>query len=145
MLIATDVAARGLDIPQVDHVIHFNLPRTADAYIHRSGRTARAQNPGFALQLCAPEEKGMQRGLMKSLGRSAYPRGTLKTAEADAFAAQDLPELPIDAGFMPKLKERVRLAREIEHAQHEVKKVKHEKTWLQEAAEALDVDIDEDM
>lgn len=65
--------------------------------------------------------------------------------EADVRAAQDLPELPIDAGFMPKLKERVRVAREIEHAQHEVKKVKHEKTWLQEAAEALDVDIDEDM
>jgi len=70
VLIATDVAARGLDIPNVDHVIHFNLPRTADAYIHRSGRTARAQNPGFALQLCAPEEKGVQRALMKSLGRS---------------------------------------------------------------------------
>ena len=69
ILIATDVAARGLDIPSVDHVIHFNLPRTADAYIHRSGRTARAQNPGFALQLCAPEEKSVQRALMKSLGR----------------------------------------------------------------------------
>ena len=69
VLIATDVASRGLDIPHVDHVVHFYLPRTADAYIHRSGRTARAKNPGFALQLCAPEEKGMQRALMKSLGR----------------------------------------------------------------------------
>lgn len=68
-LIATDVAARGLDIPAVDHVIHFNLPRTADAYIHRSGRTARAQNPGFALQIVSPEDRAVQRGLMKSLGR----------------------------------------------------------------------------
>lgn len=70
VLIATDVAARGLDIPQVEHVIHFNLPRTADAYIHRSGRTARAQKPGFALLLCSAEEKGIQRSLMNSLKRS---------------------------------------------------------------------------
>jgi ATP-dependent RNA helicase DDX24/MAK5 len=70
VLIATDVAARGLDIPLVEHVVHFNLPRTADAYIHRSGRTARAQKPGFALLLCSAEEKGTQRALMKSLGRS---------------------------------------------------------------------------
>jgi superfamily II DNA or RNA helicase len=72
VLIATDVAARGLDIPLVEHVVHFNLPRTADAYIHRSGRTARAQKPGFALLLCSAEEKGTQRALMKSLGRSKF-------------------------------------------------------------------------
>jgi ATP-dependent RNA helicase DDX24/MAK5 len=70
VLIATDVAARGLDIPSVDHVIHFQLPRTADAYIHRSGRTARAKRDGFSLQMCSPEEMGMQKALMKSLGRS---------------------------------------------------------------------------
>lgn len=72
MLIATDVAARGLDIPNVDHVVHFNLPRTADAYIHRSGRTARAQNPGFALQIVCAEERNMQKSLMRSLGRSEF-------------------------------------------------------------------------
>lgn len=46
---------------------------------------------------------------------------------------------------MPKLKERVRIAREIEKAQHAVKKSKHEKSWLQETAEAMDIDIDPDM
>mgnify|MGYP002718870192 CR=1 FL=1 len=142
MLIATDVAARGLDIPNVEHVIHFNLPRTADAYIHRSGRTARAQNPGFALQLCAPEEKGMQRALMKSLGRSAFsfypPRG------ANGLGAE-LPDLPIESGFLPKLRERITLARDIEKAQHQVKKDNHDKNWLKEAAEAMDLDIDPDM
>jgi len=70
VLIATDVAARGLDIPSVDHVIHFQLPRTADAYIHRSGRTARAKQDGFSLQMVSPEERGMQKALMKSLDRS---------------------------------------------------------------------------
>ncbi|ORX35309.1 P-loop containing nucleoside triphosphate hydrolase protein [Kockovaella imperatae] len=127
-LIATDVAARGLDIPHVDHVVHFNLPRTADAYIHRSGRTARAQNPGFALQLCAPEEKGMQRALMRSLDRE-----------------HEVPEMPIESGFLPKLKERVTLARDIEKAQHEVKKETHDRNWLQEAADDLGVDIDPEL
>lgn len=69
VLLATDVAARGLDVPEVEHVVHYQLPRTADTYIHRSGRTARAGNKGISLQLCAPEEKATQRALMKNLGR----------------------------------------------------------------------------
>lgn len=60
-------------------------------------------------------------------------------------AANELPELQIEPGFLPKLKERVRIAREIEKAQHAVKKSKHEKSWLQETAEAMDIDIDPDM
>jgi ATP-dependent RNA helicase DDX24/MAK5 len=128
ILIATDVAARGLDIPHVDHVIHFNLPRTADNYVHRSGRTARAQNPGFALQIVSPEDRGVQRALLKSLKRDAPP-----------------PDLEVEGGFLPKLKERIAVAREIEKAQHNVKKENHDKNWLKEAAEALDLDIDPDM
>lgn len=69
VLLATDVAARGLDVPAVEHVVHYQLPRTADTYIHRSGRTARAGNKGISLQLCSPEEKATQRALMKNLGR----------------------------------------------------------------------------
>ncbi|BEI79786.1 hypothetical protein CcaverHIS002_0103150 [Cutaneotrichosporon cavernicola] len=128
VLIATDVAARGLDIPHVDHVVHFNLPRSADAYVHRSGRTARAQNPGFALQLVAPEDRAVQRGLLKALGRTAPP-----------------PDMPIEGGFLRSLKERVTVARELEKALHNTKKEAHDKNWLREAAEAMDVDIDPSM
>ena len=70
ILLATDVAARGLDIPKVDHVLHFQPPRTADAYIHRSGRTARAGKDGLSLVLCAPEEKSLFRALLKKLNKS---------------------------------------------------------------------------
>ncbi|KZZ87326.1 ATP-dependent RNA helicase MAK5 [Ascosphaera apis ARSEF 7405] len=56
VLIATDVAARGLDIKGIDMVIHYHVPRTADAYVHRSGRTARASTSGKSVLLCAPDE-----------------------------------------------------------------------------------------
>ena len=69
ILLATDVAARGLDIPSVSHVVHYQLPRSADTYVHRSGRTARAGQEGLAVQFIAPEEKQMQRLLMLNLAK----------------------------------------------------------------------------
>ena len=50
-LIATDVAARGLDIPNVEHVVHYQVPRTSESYVHRSGRTARAKKEGLSVML----------------------------------------------------------------------------------------------
>lgn len=56
LLIATDVAARGLDIPSVKHVIHYQVPRTSENYVHRSGRTARASMEGITVLLMEPTE-----------------------------------------------------------------------------------------
>ncbi|MFN3883761.1 MAG: helicase-related protein, partial [Rhodocyclaceae bacterium] len=56
VLVATDVAARGLDIDDLPHVINFDLPRVAEDYVHRIGRTGRAGKPGEATSLVAPEE-----------------------------------------------------------------------------------------
>lgn len=72
VLLATDVAARGLDISDVDHVVHFQLPRTADTYVHRSGRTARAGQSGISLALVEPAEKRLWRDLGRSLKRGEF-------------------------------------------------------------------------
>ncbi len=58
ILVATDVAARGLDIPHIEHVINYDLPQCPEDYIHRIGRTARAGAEGSALCLVSPEENG---------------------------------------------------------------------------------------
>lgn len=56
VLIATDVAARGLDIPNVDLVVHYDVPQDSESFLHRSGRTARAGNKGRAIVMMTPSE-----------------------------------------------------------------------------------------
>ena len=65
ILCATDVAARGIDIPDVMYVINFDLPEVADNYVHRIGRTARAGRSGQAITLCSPEEIPLLRDIEK--------------------------------------------------------------------------------
>lgn len=73
VLVATDVAARGLDIPDVSHVINFDLPDAPDSYIHRIGRTARMGKSGEALSLVMPEDATSLRGIERKLGIRLEP------------------------------------------------------------------------
>jgi ATP-dependent RNA helicase RhlE len=63
VLVATDIAARGIDIDSVTHVVNFELPEVAEAYVHRIGRTARAGNGGRAISLCDHEERDLLRAI----------------------------------------------------------------------------------
>lgn len=65
ILVATDVAARGIDIPGVAYVINYDLPQVPDIYIHRIGRTARAGREGEAIAFCAPDEFELLRAIQK--------------------------------------------------------------------------------
>ncbi len=68
VLVATDVAARGIDIPGVSHVYNHDLPEVPEAYVHRIGRTARAGASGEAVSLCAPDENHLLRAVEKLTG-----------------------------------------------------------------------------
>ena len=68
VLIATDIAARGIDVDQVSHVINYDVTHEPETYIHRIGRTARAGEEGEALAFCAPDELGNLRAIQKLLG-----------------------------------------------------------------------------
>ncbi|HKA63437.1 MAG TPA: DEAD/DEAH box helicase [Methylomirabilota bacterium] len=68
VLVATDIAARGIDIDALSHVVNFDVPNLSEDYIHRVGRTARAQAVGDALTLVSPEEESDLRGIERAVG-----------------------------------------------------------------------------
>ncbi|MCD2184231.1 DEAD/DEAH box helicase [Rhizobium sp. TRM96647] len=70
VLVATDVAARGIDIPGVTHVYNYDLPEVPDAYVHRIGRTARNGRDGIAIAFCAPDDIRLLRDIEKLMGIS---------------------------------------------------------------------------
>ncbi len=73
LLVATDVAARGLDIPDVSHVINYDIPDDADAYVHRIGRTGRMGRKGEAITLVTPREMRLLRVIEKDIRRKLKP------------------------------------------------------------------------
>jgi ATP-dependent RNA helicase RhlE len=76
ILVATDIAARGIDVSQISHVINYDIPDTAEAYVHRIGRTGRAARSGDAFTLVTGEDAVMVRTIEKTLG-TALERRTL--------------------------------------------------------------------
>eukprot|EP00656_Telonema_subtile_P016670 TRINITY_DN18824_c0_g1_i2.p1 TRINITY_DN18824_c0_g1~~TRINITY_DN18824_c0_g1_i2.p1 ORF type:complete len:413 (+),score=152.70 TRINITY_DN18824_c0_g1_i2:92-1330(+) len=128
ILIATDVAARGIDVQDVDYVVQFHVPFNAETYVHRTGRTARATAEGTSLVMVSGNEQTQYRTIMHTLGKGAA----------------GLPSIPLDARRLPALKTRLRLAKQLDKQEHGNKKKKVEKTWLQKSAEALDIILDDD-
>ncbi len=80
ILVATDVAARGLDVNNLTHVIHFGLPDEAEAYTHRSGRTARGGKTGISIAICHIREKGKLRKIMGS-ANCKFEKGTIPDSQ----------------------------------------------------------------
>lgn len=74
ILVATDVAARGIDVPNVSHVINFDLPRKADVYLHRIGRTGRAGAKGTAISLVEAHDFGMVAKVARYTGETFKAR-----------------------------------------------------------------------
>jgi ATP-dependent RNA helicase RhlE len=85
VLIATDIAARGIDIPGVSHVVNYDLPDVPEQYVHRIGRTARAGADGIAIAFCAPDE----RGNLRDIERTTRQRLPLVPLPADFMASAE--------------------------------------------------------
>ncbi|XDA99587.1 DEAD/DEAH box helicase [Sulfitobacter sp. LCG007] len=88
VLVATDVAARGLDIPDVKHVYNFDLPNVPDNYVHRIGRTARAGKDGAAVAFCAPDEMDELKAIEKVMAIE------IPVASGTPWERSDAPKAP---------------------------------------------------
>ncbi|CUM56379.1 unnamed protein product [Debaryomyces tyrocola] len=134
VLIASDVAARGLDIPNIDHVAHYHLPRSADVYIHRSGRTGRAGKEGVSIMFCSPQEaSGPLRKLRKLVANNTKKRTRLN-------AHNDVKLLPLEMDLVSQIKPRVTLASKLADAERSSSSTRKEDNWVHEAAEELGID-----
>ncbi|KAL4935445.1 hypothetical protein BDV06DRAFT_207017 [Aspergillus oleicola] len=131
ILVATDVAARGLDIKGIDFVVHYHAPRTADTYVHRSGRTARAGASGKSVIICSPEE-------MVGVVRLAAK------VHANMSNGKRLPleSLELDRRIVSRIRQRVVLAARITDSNIAKEKITTEDNWLRSAAEDLGVEYD---
>ena len=76
VLVATDIAARGIDVTGISHVINFDLPVEPENYVHRIGRTARAGAAGIAISFCDPSERGVLRQIERQMNSRSRSSGT---------------------------------------------------------------------
>ncbi len=93
VLVATDIAARGIDVPEITHVINFDLPNIAESYVHRIGRTARAGRAGIAISFCDEGENEYLRDIQKLIKQRIptkrlqnIDKGTAKTEQREPRA-----------------------------------------------------------
>ena len=92
VLVATDIAARGIDVDEITHVINFDLPNESESYVHRIGRTARAGSSGFAISFCDSEEKAFLKEIEKLIKQTIlvdenHPFHSQKVIEAKLLTA----------------------------------------------------------
>ena len=123
VMFASDVAARGLDIKGISHVVHYHVPRSADTYVHRSGRTARSTNCGVSLLLCSPSEHATLAKIQHVLKKQP----------------SQICEFPVVKSILPALKKRILAAQSIDKLEHGKRKRTGVKDWFKKAAEECDI------
>jgi ATP-dependent RNA helicase DDX24/MAK5 len=128
VLVASDVAARGLDVPNVDHVLHFNVPRTPEIFIHRSGRTARANRQGLALTLVSPQIEER--------------RGFDNVCKTLNMTRDEMIRFDINMAFMPHVRTRVKLGKRLRTVVTKNSRAKADQEWFRQQAEATEIMLD---
>ena len=125
ILFCTDIGARGLDIPKVDLVIHYHIPTRTDIFVHRSGRTARANQSGKVSSLISGKELGLYRRIMVDLNYKQFSMNTLPVTQLE------------------KIKSLFEYAKELERDNFNYLKENREKMWYQNAAKQCDMIYDD--
>jgi len=104
-LIATDIAARGIDVDSVSHVIQYELPQVPESYVHRIGRTARAGAGGIAISFCADDERGLLKDIQKTT-RQTIPTFDRRNDRQLAVLTANAPSIPAAEQALPQAKDR---------------------------------------
>ena len=125
ILFCTDVGARGLDIPKVDLVIHYHIPKRTDIFVHRSGRTARANQSGKVSSLISGKEMGLYKRIMMDLNYKQFAMNTLPVSQLE------------------KIKSLFEYVKELEKENFKNVKNNREKMWYESAAKQCDMIYDD--
>lgn len=125
VMVASDIAARGLDIANVERVIHYQVPHTTESYVHRSGRTARAFNSGMSIMLYDPKESKLYRRLIGNLGKKI-----------------NLQVFPIDKRIFEVAKERVKIAQQLNTIENRSNKKRSTNDWFKRMADECEIDLE---
>lgn len=150
ILVATDVAARGVDVDRIATVIHYDVARSPQVYIHRSGRTARNGQSGEALSLVSPDDLKAHHVITKYL--FSYQRSAPEAAAASSSSAKSkatineksLPTFTVQMLIIPALKERVLLARKIFSLSAQQSRASKEAHWAHQQAKDADLLVEGD-
>ena len=129
ILVCTDVAARGLDIPNVQNVIHYQCPFNAEIYVHRSGRTARIGKSGDSLALLAPDDERNFKTLCSVLGKEMG----------------DVKMLDVKYQHLELLRSVIAQATEAEKDHHRKHADEKAATWLVQQAKNAELVMDDDL
>ena len=124
VMVATDLAARGLDLPAVDAIVHLQPPRTPESLIHRSGRTARAGRDGECAMIITPKQAAQwNKSIKQGLGRDAESIDTINVVSVDIRNVRAIH----------------RLASKLEGASHKERRESKEKAWSKKTCEEADL------
>ena len=126
ILFCTDVGARGLDIPSVDLVIHYHIPKMTENFIHRSGRTARAHQGGKTISLISENEMNLYKKILKDLKIKEFYTKSLNIAQIE------------------KYKSLFEYAKSVEKDEYTIKKKNREKQWFEKTARDCDLILDDE-
>ena len=122
VLVATDVAGRGLDLPEVTNIVHYSIPRTPEIYIHRCGRTARIETSGTSIALVGPSDLGVVKHIQKMLGK-------------------EIGKYEIDLKQLEMSMQVVELAGQVSKKEAQYQKETKEKAWKAKAAMLSGIDV----